>query len=105
MGFHRLMTCCHLARWLNDCQSGFFYTLPERTLFWKMDDEIAVRNGDWKLIQLGEKAPELYQISKDIGERDDLSDRYPEIVADLQMAYDEWQDEIKTYMSRWEDSE
>ena len=44
----------------------------------------AVRNGDWKLIYYyGTGKKELFNISDDIGEKNDLSTRHPEIVKRL----------------------
>lgn len=42
----------------------------------------AVRMGDWKAIRNGTWQPiELYNLSNDIGEENDLADRYPDIVS------------------------
>ena len=66
-----------------------------RSLFWNMPNNwgndgpginfnCAVRNGDWKLIYYyGTGKKELFNISDDIGEKNDLSIRHPEIVKRL----------------------
>lgn len=66
-----------------------------RSLFWNMPNNwgndgpginfnCAVRNGDWKLIYYyGTGKKELFNISDDIGEKNDLSTRHPEIVKRL----------------------
>lgn len=66
-----------------------------RSLFWNMPNNwgndgpginfnCAVRNGDWKLIYYyGTGKKELFNISDDIGEKNDLSARHPEIVKRL----------------------
>ncbi|WP_303599314.1 sulfatase-like hydrolase/transferase, partial [Bacteroides caecimuris] len=66
-----------------------------RSLFWNMPNNwgndgpginfnCAVRNGDWKLIYYyGTGKKELFNISDDIGEKNDLSARHPEIVRRL----------------------
>jgi arylsulfatase A-like enzyme len=46
----------------------------------------AVRMGKWKLVRLKQDVPfELYDLSKDIGEKNDLAARYPEIVKKMAM--------------------
>jgi arylsulfatase A len=41
----------------------------------------AVRMGNWKLVRLKQNRPfELYDLSKDVGEKNNLADKYPEIV-------------------------
>lgn len=66
-----------------------------RSLFWNMPNNwgndgpginfnCAVRNGDWKLIYYyGTGKKELFNISDDIGEKNDLSTRHPEIIKRL----------------------
>ena len=66
-----------------------------RSLFWNMPNNwgndgpginfnCAVRNGDWKLIYYyGTGKKELFNISDDIGKKNDLSTRHPEIVKRL----------------------
>ena len=58
---------------------------PERDyLYWEFHetDQIAVRQGDWKLIVVkGE--PRLYNLKNDIGETNDIAEKYPEIVAQM----------------------
>ena len=66
-----------------------------RSLFWNMPNNwgndgpginfnCAVRNGDWKLIYYyGTGKKELFNISDDIGDKNDLSTRHPEIVKRL----------------------
>ena len=41
-----------------------------------------IRRGDWKLIKKGSRL-ELYDLSKDLGERKDLSGKHPEMVQEL----------------------
>jgi arylsulfatase A-like enzyme len=57
-------------------------------LFWLYGEsrgkKSAVRSGNWKAIQNGEDAPwELYDLSKDIGEENDLAAEKPELLAGL----------------------
>ncbi len=51
----------------------------------------AIREGDWKLIDVYEDHHvELYNLREEIGEKSDLSDRHPDIVARLQAKLDAW---------------
>lgn len=68
--------------------------LPERTLFWKMDEEIAVRRGSWKLLKLGDAPAELYNLEEDIEENDDLSQTNTVQVQVLWKQYQEWEKEM-----------
>ena len=64
-----------------------------RYLYWEFDNQWgaryaqAIRQGDWKLLRFraaDRSWAELYDLSRDIGEYNDLSARYPDIVARLE---------------------
>ena len=59
-------------------------------LFWRAGQQHAVRMGDWKLVVTRGGAPELYNLSQDIGETTDLAAKEPATLAELQAAYDAW---------------
>ena len=65
---------------------------PSRNLFWSSGSEEgwwAVRSGDWKLV--GEKANVgLFDLNKDVSEKNDLAKQMPEKVADLTKLHDAW---------------
>jgi arylsulfatase A-like enzyme len=74
---------------------------PDRTLFfqWHRGDEpVAYRDAAaveprWKLVMHlkgGEPRFELYDIPADPGEKNDVADAHPEVVARLRAAYDAW---------------
>ncbi len=67
-------------------------TLPLRNLFWSAGSEEgwwAVRSGDWKLV--GEKARTgLFDLGKDVAEKNDLAQQMPEKVAELTKLHDAW---------------
>ena len=60
-------------------------------LYWEfheMNIRRAIQGGDWKLVQYnlvvpGKTTTELYDLSKDISERNNLADKYPEKTAEL----------------------
>ena len=56
----------------------------------------AVRDGQWKLIQsMEDDRYELYDLSNDIGEKHDLAEQKPEIVANLKQELKNWQIKVK----------
>ncbi|MCE5328619.1 MAG: sulfatase-like hydrolase/transferase [Planctomycetaceae bacterium] len=65
---------------------------PHETLYWRMgDNKYAVRHGDWKmLIEEGHPAPGLFNLAKDIGEKNDLSADKPAKLKELQGLYRAW---------------
>ncbi len=85
----------NLTPYLNDESSG----TPHDTLYWRFGEQMAIRQGDWKLVrydpnvdsQKGGPVPKkLYNLAKDIGEEHDLSAERPDKVAALQAAWDQW---------------
>ena len=55
----------------------------------------AIRKGRWKLIQwLESDRFSLYNIRKDIGEKKDLADKNPEVVAELKAQLTQWQESV-----------
>lgn len=65
---------------------------PHETMFWRFGEQWAVRHGDWKLVvsKGGSGKAELYNLSKDISESDDLATSEPTRAADLKKRYDAW---------------
>ncbi len=54
-------------------------------LYWEFGSQTAVRMGDWKAIQPGKKRSwELYDLSKDISEKNDVAADHPELLAKIQ---------------------
>jgi arylsulfatase A len=76
-------------------------TLPKRTLFWKMDDEIAVRKGSWKLIKISEHPPELYNLDDDISETDNLAGSETDILNNLWNEFSIWSKEMNEFSQKW----
>jgi arylsulfatase A-like enzyme len=64
---------------------------PHRTLCWRFGPQMAIRVGDWKLVQAtGSRGKKLFNLKDDIGETKDLSAAHPEKVKELQAAWNEW---------------
>lgn len=73
----------------------------DRTLFWRADEDRAVRRGDWKL-KFTDGAWELYNLRRDLGEQHDVADEHPEVVQALSAAWLAWQDEVDADAQRFE---
>jgi arylsulfatase A-like enzyme len=67
-------------------------TIEDRSLFWHYPHYhgstwkpgAAIRDGDWKLVQSYEwETVELYNLKEDIGESNDISEKYPEKTQEL----------------------
>jgi len=63
---------------------------PHETLFWRAGAGRAVRKGKWKLLRFGDDYTRLFDLSKDLGERNDLSSKHPEVVRELKREFDNW---------------
>jgi arylsulfatase len=68
--------------------------LDTRPLFWEHQGNRAVSRpdgeGDWKLVAEAGGPWELYDLSRDRIESNDLSDEMPERVAELSALWDDW---------------
>lgn len=76
--------------------------LDRRQLFWDYVGQQAMRDGPWKLVkhpivagQGQQKSVALYNLEKDIGESNDLSDRYPEQTEKMQEALKRWKKNVE----------
>jgi len=67
---------------------------PHDILFWRWGDRYAVRSRNWKLVKVATNTAELYDLSKDIGESNDLAEERPEVVKRLGGALAEWEREL-----------
>jgi arylsulfatase A-like enzyme len=68
----------------------------ERTLFWRVSvlrNQRAVRSGDWKLL-FDDGRPMLFNVRKDLGERNNLIGSKPEIAARLRPLLEAWQKDV-----------
>ena len=71
-------------------------TAPHDTLAWRFGPQKAIRQGNWKLVDVRdmeaktESGWQLYDLSTDIGEQHDLAAAKPELAAKLAKAWDDW---------------
>lgn len=62
---------------------------PHETLYWRQGGKTAMRHGDWKLVRMGSRKTagkakwELYDLSKDIAEENNLATEYPDKLNEL----------------------
>lgn len=64
------------------------------TIYWEHERGKAIRTGDWKMSAMPGKNWELFNIEKDHTETDDLSSQYPEKVAQMNEAWENWADKL-----------
>jgi arylsulfatase A-like enzyme len=72
---------------------------PHDTLYWRFGEQMAIRQGDWKLVKYdpvadggkGKATPmKLYNLADDIGETNDLAAKMPEKVKELDAVWQKW---------------
>ena len=79
----------------------------ERTIFWEMENQTAVRRGKWKLVLNGQLVEHdgpvadvhLSDVESDPGETTNLADAEPAITAELKQLAEDWRAGIE---KRWE---
>lgn len=66
-------------------------SLPERPVFFGYEPKLgtAMRNGDWKMIIKAEDV-QLFDLSKDIGEKINLANQFPRIARQMRDKIDNW---------------
>jgi arylsulfatase A-like enzyme len=68
---------------------------PHQTLYWKMENRGAIRDGDWKLLRFPDRPAELYDLSQDPGEQHNLASAHPEKVKALYTKLFAWELELE----------
>jgi arylsulfatase A-like enzyme len=85
---------------------------PHDALYWRLGEQSAVRRGDWTLVRYDRTAddanarsdaqteakvtqPRLYNLARDLSEKEDLATTHPEKVAELQHLWSSWADQLK----------
>ena len=69
----------------------------DRTLFWRVHpvpprNQRAVRSGNWKLVM--EPRPMLFDLANDVGERENLIGRHPDVARRLRDLLLEWERDV-----------
>ena len=76
---------------------------PHRFLYWRFLWHHAVRKGDWKLLKHRDHEEwELYNLANDIGEKNDVSKRYPDKVKELMDIYTDMSDQMLDPQWGWQ---
>jgi arylsulfatase A-like enzyme len=76
--------------------SGKDASAPHEALYWRFGPQKAIRKGKWKLVDwrdfetTRESGWQLYDLEKDVGEKNDLAKAEPRIVADLSASWEKW---------------
>jgi arylsulfatase A-like enzyme len=71
-------------------------TAPHTSLYWRFGPQRAIRQSDWKLVdwrdfeQKMNSGWQLYDLSQDIGERNDLATARLDVVTRLSQAWNQW---------------
>jgi arylsulfatase len=68
-------------------------------IFWEHEGNRAVRSGRWKLVSRYPEGWELYDMTADRVERNDLAARHPDVVRKLAAEWDAWAERAK--VDRW----
>jgi arylsulfatase A-like enzyme len=64
---------------------------PHQTLYWKMENRGAIRDGDWKMLRFADRPAELYRLTDDPGEQRNLADAHPERMKSLYKKLFTWE--------------
>ncbi len=68
---------------------------PHDQLFWRFGEQWAIRDGDWKLVQTrNDPAVQLFNLREDIGEKNNLADKRPDKVKELQNTWERWSSQM-----------
>jgi len=65
----------------------------DRTFFWRIYSQDAVRDGKWKYVRNGE-VRRLFDLSLDQHEQADFSNKHPEVLQRLMKEFDQWNDQM-----------
>ena len=73
--------------------SGKVDGTPHATLFWSNGPNVAVRKGHWKLVKSYDSVW-LFDLSQDLGEKNNLAKTNPEIVDQLEQELQQWKSQM-----------
>ena len=68
-------------------------TPPHERLYWRVGPRKALREGDWKMVQIRDRSPQLFNLREDISESDPVPGN-PEKLQELQAAYAAWDTQL-----------
>jgi arylsulfatase A-like enzyme len=73
--------------------------VPDRTFFWRIYDQDAVRKGNWKYFRDGAQR-RLFDLSFDSHERADFSRKKPEMLKQLESEFEQWNKQMLPRINR-----
>ena len=77
--------------------------VSDRTLYWRLQGQAAIRRGDLKLIRLSHRPAQLFRIPDDPGERTSLAESNPAEFEQLHSALGEWET-LRATVPIWDSS-
>jgi arylsulfatase A-like enzyme len=69
---------------------------PHEALYWRFGPQKAIRKGNWSLVDWRDfetktnSGWQLYDLSKDVGQQNNLAAKYPEMVTEMRQAWERW---------------
>ena len=73
---------------------------PHEALYWRFGQQMAIRMGDWKLVKAPDTStPQLFDLGRDLGEKQDLAEKEPAVARRLEAAWKKWNSELEE--PRW----
>ncbi len=67
-----------------------------KEMFWKRKDLIGARVGKWKWVDMGGKQGGLFDLDADVGEKNDLAAKRPEVLEMVKDRYANWLREMES---------
>jgi arylsulfatase A len=74
--------------------------LPERKLFWRHNEQKAVRSGKYKLVANAGARPALFDLEADLAETADIAPEHPGKAAELSSALAAWELDVSSGVTR-----
>ncbi len=68
---------------------------PREEMFWKRKDLLGARVGKWTWVDMGGKGGGLFDLENDIGEKEDLSEKRPEVLKMVKDRFRHWLEEME----------
>ncbi len=72
--------------------------LPKRDVFFSFKDLSFIRNDKWKMIRIREQDEarfSLYDLSEDLSESNDVANKYPDLMNELQKKLEKWEHDVR----------
>lgn len=79
--------------------AGSIREKPHENLFWRSSAQHAARVGEWKLVKPRGESAMLFDLSNDLGEKNDLAKLNPKKLNEVQAVYAKWSNQMED--PRW----